>query len=81
MQKDKYTYIVTKFEQIVLPKIPQNLFGRSAQLAKIFGTYEKNSHWVSVVRAFDYLQTLRGTQTKVHFSSCYFYLSSTITRE
>ena len=43
MQKDKYTYVVTKFEQIVLPKIPQNLFGRSAQLTKIFGIFEKKT--------------------------------------
>ena len=32
------------------PKIPGNLFGRSSQLAKIFGILEKISHWVSLVR-------------------------------
>ena len=36
-----------KFVQIVLPKyfrIPQNLFGRSAQWGKIFGYVKKRSH-------------------------------------
>ena len=32
---------VTKFEQKVLPKIPQQLFVRSAQSAKIFGIFKK----------------------------------------
>ena len=37
-------HMVTKFQQIVLqkiPKIPQNLFGSSAQSVKIFGMFEK----------------------------------------
>ena len=38
----------TKFGRY--PKTPQNLFGRSDQSAKLFGRFEKSSHWVSVVR-------------------------------
>ena len=34
-------HMVTKFQQIVLQKIPQNLFGSSAQSVKIFGIFEK----------------------------------------
>ena len=42
---------MTKLEQTVLPEIPQNLFGRSTQSAKICGIFEKKSHWMSVVGA------------------------------
>ena len=34
----------------MLLKYLKDLFGRSAQSAKIFGIFEKTSHWVSVVR-------------------------------
>ena len=34
---------VTEFEQIKYPKIPHNLFGRSAQLARIFEIFKKIS--------------------------------------
>ena len=36
------------------PKIPRNLFGRSAQSAKLFGMFKKNLSWgsESVVRDF-----------------------------
>ena len=47
-------------------------------LPKYLGYLKKSSHWVSVVCDFDYLQTLRGTQTKVHLGSCYFYKGSTM---
>ena len=34
--------------------MPHNLFGRSAQSARIFGIFKKNSHWVSVVPSHHY---------------------------
>ena len=46
----EYMNFNTKFDEILLPKIPQILFGRSAQSTKIFGIFEKKLYWVSAVR-------------------------------
>ena len=53
---------MTKFQQIKYttkkyPKLPCNLFGQSAQSAKILGCLKNSSHWVSVVRAQAQTQT------------------------
>ena len=40
-------------ESIKKPKIPHNLFGQSARLAKVFGIFKKKFHLVSVVRVQD----------------------------
>ena len=54
--------------------MPHNLFGRSVQSAIIVGIFEKNFHWVSVVRGLylgklftEITQPLKNT---AFFSSC-----------